>query len=113
MYQLIDRIFDENFEGDRSFCEEDKIPFSFLFKERKWSRKEVKEIYQNSIKTGIGVGLRSASVEGQRIDLIKNTTNIKHKEFLDKFHKLAEEYNCAIQYHPIYGMTVQDMDRQY
>ena len=110
MYPLIDRIFEENFKEDNSFTSENLI-FSTIFGEKKYRLSKVREIYQRAIKTGIGVGLRNASVEGQRIDLIKNTANVKHKEFLDKFHKLAEEYNCAIQYHPIYGMTIQDMDR--
>jgi hypothetical protein len=32
-------------------------------------------------------------------------TKPEHKEFLEKFYKLAEEYNCSIQYHPEVGMV--------
>jgi hypothetical protein len=33
-------------------------------------------------------------------------TKPEHKEFLEKFYKLAEEYKCRITYHPLVGMVV-------
>ena len=33
------------------------------------------------------------------------------KEFIEKFYKLAEEYNCAIEYHPLHGMCVVQLKK--
>lgn len=66
--------------------------------------------WQEGIKLGIETGLRCASLEGQKIEINSNVKNPKHKKFLEKFYALAEEYKCAIQYHPEYGIFVVDRD---
>ncbi len=43
-----------------------------------------------------------------KILLSQNTIDDRQKEFLEKFYKLSEEYNCGIQYHPKLGMVVID-----
>ena len=68
----------------------------------------MRETWDRGIKYGIEIGLRKSSLEGQRIELNQNTTDGKHKEFLEKFYQLSDEYKCAIQYHPEIGMVVVD-----
>ena len=38
---------------------------------------------------------------------------LQDKEFLEKFYKLADEYNCQVQYHPKHGMTVITKNIRY
>lgn len=102
----IERIFREEMKGDTSFQEKEDSGLSFLFGTTKYSKQEMRETWDMGIKRGIEIGLYRASLEGQRIELNRNTTNEKHKEFLEKFYQLAAEYNCAIQYHPEVGMVV-------
>lgn len=92
-------------KDDKSF-EEREHPLALLFGGTKYTKEDMKKTWQHGIKMGIEIGLRRGSLEGQRIELNKNTTNEKHKEFLQKFYKLADEYQCAIQYHPEFGMVV-------
>ena len=77
-----------------------------LFGTNLYTKQEMRETWDRGIKHGIEIGLRKASLEGQRIELTHNTTNEKHKEFLEKFYQLAAEYKCAVQYHPEVGMVV-------
>jgi hypothetical protein len=102
----IERIFKEEMQGDTSFQEKES-GLSLLFGTNKYSKQEMRETWNRGIKHGIEIGLRKASLEGQKIELNKNTTNEKHKEFLEKFYKLSEEYQCAIQYHPEMGMIIK------
>lgn len=101
----IEHIFREEMRGDTSF-QEKGTGLSLLFGTHKYSKQEMRETWDKGIKHGIEIGLRKASLEGQRIELTHNTTNEKHKEFLEKFYQLADEYRCAIQYHPEVGMVV-------
>lgn len=98
-------IFDEEMKGDTSFQEKDH-PLSIMFGTNKYTKHEMRETWDNGIKHGIEIGLRRASIEGQRIELNANTKESKEKEFLEKFYRLADEYNCSIQYHPQHGMVV-------
>lgn len=90
--------------GDTSFQE--KASFLSLFRRESYSKQEMIETWQRGIKYGIEIGLRKASLEGQKIELNRNTTNERHKEFLEKFYQLVDEYKCAVQYHPEVGMVV-------
>ena len=101
----IEQIFREEMQGDISFQEKEST-LSLLFGTNKYSKQEMRETWDRGIKHGIEIGLRKASLEGQRIELYHNTGNENHKEFLDKFYQLAAEYKCAIQYHPVLGMVV-------
>jgi hypothetical protein len=101
----IEHIFNESMQGDKSFQEKES-GLSLLFGANKYSKQEMRETWNKGIKHGIEIGLRYASLDGQRIELRKNTTNEKHNEFIEKFYKLAEEYKCAVQYHPKYGMVI-------
>jgi len=101
----IENIFREEMKGDTSFQEKESS-LSLLFGTNKYSKQEMRETWDRGIKHGIEIGLRKASLEGQKIELNHNTPEGKHKEFLEKFYKLAEEYKCAIQYHPQIGMVV-------
>lgn len=74
----------------------------------KYSQTEVRKIWFDAMTIGIREGLRIASVEGQIVEITNNCKDPKHKEFLEKFYKLADEYKCAIQYHPTHGMLVID-----
>ena len=103
----IEHIFREEMKGDTSF-QDKEIGLSFLFGPHKYSKREMRETWNRGIKHGIGIGLRKAGLEGQRIELNNNTTNERHREFLEKFYQLAAEYKCAIQYHPEFGMVVID-----
>jgi hypothetical protein len=101
----IEHIFIEEMKGDTSFQEKES-GLSLLFGKNKYSKQEMRETWNRGIKHGIEIGLRKASLEGQRIELNRNTENEKHKEFLEKFYQLADEYKCAIQFHPEVGMVV-------
>lgn len=101
----IENIFRETMKGDTSFQEKDNV-LSLLFGTNKYSKREMRETWDNGIKHGIEIGLRKASLEGQRIELSANTTNPKHKEFIEKLYALCAEFNCAVQYHPEVGMVV-------
>ena len=101
----IEHIFREAMKGDTSFQEKES-GLSLLFGTRKYSKQEMRQTWDRGIKYGIEIGLRKASLEGQRIELEKNTTSEKHKEFIQKFYQLADEYKCAVQYHPEVGMVV-------
>lgn len=101
----IEHIFREEMEADTSFQEKES-GLSLLFGTNKYSKAEMRETWNRGIKHGIEIGLRRASLEGQMIELNHNTPEGKHKEFLEKFYQLADEYKCAIQYHPEVGMIV-------
>ena len=101
----VEHIFKEEMKGDTSFQEKDST-LNLLFGNNKYSKQEMRETWDRGIKHGIEIGLRKASLEGQKIELNNNITNQNHKEFLKKFYQLANEYKCAIQYHPKYGMII-------
>ena len=105
MDSRIEHIFREEMEGDTSFQEKES-GLSILFGTNKYSKVEMRETWVRGIKHGIEIGLRKASIEGQKIELNHNTTNEKHKEFIEKFYQLAAEYKCAVQYHPQAGMVI-------
>jgi len=105
MDMRIEHIFLETMKGDTSFQEKES-GLSLIFGTNKYSKQEMKKTWDIGIKHGIEIGLRKASLEGQRVELSVNTTDQKHKEFLEKFYQLADEYKCAIQYHPKVGMVV-------
>jgi hypothetical protein len=105
----VKQIIDEHKLYDNSFKEKETT-LSLLFGGHKYTQSEAREIWFSGIACGVEIGLNKASLEGQKLELINNTENPKHKEFLEKFYKLASEYQCAIQYHPQFGMTV--IDRQ-
>jgi hypothetical protein len=101
----IEHIYFEEIKNDKSFKEKDDM-LSLLFGRTKYSKEDIKQAWKDGIKHGIEIGLRKASLEGQRIELNHNTLEGKHKEFLEKFYQLADEYKCAVQYHPEVGMVV-------
>lgn len=101
----IQKIFHEEMDGDKSFLEKDSS-LQMIFGGTKYSKMEMRETWHRGIRHGIEIGLKRASLEGQKIELTKNTTNEKHKEFITKFYQLADEYGCAIQYHPQFGMVI-------
>ena len=106
----IENIFAQEMKGNASFKEKES-GLSLFFGGTKYYKKEMRKTWDMGIKLGIEIGLNRASLEGQIIELNQNTPKGKNKEFLEKFYKLAEEYNCAIQYHPQIGMVV--LDREY
>ena len=106
----IETIFEEQMKGDTSFQEKES-GLSLLFGGTSYNKLEMRDTWNSGIKHGIEIGLNVASLEGQKIELNHNTPDGKNKEFLEKFYKLAEEYKCAIQYHPKIGMVV--LDREY
>lgn len=108
----IETIFREEMEGDTSFQEKESV-LILLFGGTKYTNADMRKTWHSGIKYGIEIGLHKASLEGQRIELHNNTINPEHKEFLEKFYKLAEEYGCAIQYHPEHGMIVEDVRRHF
>lgn len=91
---------------DKSFTEKGLFGFT-----PKYNQSEVREIWFSTMALGMNEGLRMGSLAGQRIDTSNGCKNERHKEFYQKFLKLAEEYNCAILFHPLEGMIVADLDR--
>jgi len=106
----IENIISEMKLSDNSFKEKE-TGLSLFFGGHKYTQSEAREIWFSGIRVGIEEGLRRSSLEGQRIETHRNLTNDRHKEFYEKFLKLAEEYECRIQYHPHLGMCVTDMSR--
>jgi hypothetical protein len=104
MDNRIEYIFDKEMKDDKSFLDKDS-GLAMLFGGTRYSKLEARDIWHRGIKAGIEIGLNYGSPEGQIIQLNENTKP-EHKDFLDKFYKLAEEYNCRIQYHPEVGMVV-------
>lgn len=98
----IEQIFYQEMSGDTSFQERESLA-TLIFGSRKYSKNEMRETWNRGIKLGIEIGIRKASVEGQKIELYHNITNPRHKEFVDKFYALAAEYQCAIQYNAFSG----------
>lgn len=78
-----------------------------------YSQADMRETWFQGIEYGLEMGLNLASLEGQRITINNNMKNPRHKEFYEKFLKLAQEYKCAIQYHPQVGMCVIDRNYNY
>lgn len=105
----VERIFHQEMKDDKSFLEKES-GLQMLFGGIRYSKLEVRDIWHRGVKLGIEIGLRKASLEGQRIELRENSDS-RHKEFIDKFYKLAEEYECAVSYHPEVGMVI--LDRKY
>lgn len=86
---------------DKSFTERGLWGLPIMY-----SQSECREFWFEAMELGIQEGLRIGSIQGQRIDTSNSCKNERHKEFYTKFLKLAEEYNCAIVYHPHEGMCV-------
>lgn len=105
MKLLIDRIFDEEVGKNVPFNEKGST-LNSLFGRKYYTEKDIRENWCQGVRHGIEIGLRRASLEGQILELNNNTVDKKHKEFLERFYQLADEYSCAIQYHPIKGMTI-------
>lgn len=101
----VEFIFKHEMDGDTSFQERG---LASLLRPSRYDSEDMRETWYRGIKHGIEIGLRRGSVEGQKIDINQNTIDPKHKEFLEKFYKLAEEYKCEISYHPEFGMMVLD-----
>lgn len=105
----VEKIFHDEMKDDKSFLEKD-YGLQVLFGGIRYSKLEARDIWHRGVKLGIELGLRKASLEGQRIEL-KENSEVRHKEFIEKFYKLAEEFECEISYHPEHGMIV--LDRKY
>lgn len=103
----VEHIFETHMKGDKSFLEKDH-PFSIIFGRHNYTKQEMRETWHRGIRHGIELGLIEASLDGQLMPLRNNTTNERHKEFIQKFTELANEYECAIQYHPRIGMVIID-----
>lgn len=76
----------------------------------KYKQSEVREIWFNAMELGMLEGIRIGSLKGQQMELM-NQTDPRKKEFIKKFYKLAKEYNCAISFHPDFGMQIIDLKR--
>jgi hypothetical protein len=109
MDNRIEYIFNKEMKGDKSFQEKPSGLATLFGYGTTYKQTEVRDIWHRGIKVGIEIGLNYASPQGQIIQLNENT-DPKHREFLEKFYKLAEEYKCAIEYHPEKGMIVLDRD---
>ena len=97
-------------KNDKSFTEKENV-FSLLLGGIKYNQVDVREIWFQGITVGLSEGLRIASLDGQKIDIMNSCKNERHKEFYNEFLKLSEKYNCAIQYHPVDGMCIIDLNR--
>ncbi len=99
----IEQIMSEQELNDKSFLEKDNFS---LFGTNKYTKYEMRETWFRGIRHGLEIGLFRAGLEGQKIELGKNTGDEKYQEFIRKYYELAEEYGCAIQYHPVHGMKI-------
>lgn len=106
----VKQIMSEYVKHDTSFTQP-PAGLELIFGQKKYTQQEVRRIWIDGIEWGVEIGLDKASLEGQKLELTRNTKNSKHNEFIEKFYKLADEYGCAIQYHPIYGMVIIDKEK--
>lgn len=102
----VEYIFNKEFKNDTSFTEK-PTGLELLFGTSKFTQQEVRDVWRRGIKLGIEVGLLYSDPQGQRIEM-KENTNEKHKEFLEKMYNLCNQYKCSIEYHPEMGMVVLD-----
>ena len=105
MDSRIEHIMNEQELNDKSFLEKD-TRLGSIFGTNKYTKYEMRDTWLRGIRHGVEIGLNKASLEGQKIELGKNTGNERHQEFIRKYYELAEEYGCAIQYHHVHGMTI-------
>lgn len=104
------RVFQKMLEirrTDKSFTEKGLFGFPI-----KYTQSECREFWFNAMTLGMIEGIKIGSLQGQRIDLFNSCKEPRQKEFLEKFYKLTEEYNCAIVYHPHDGMVVLDLNNR-
>lgn len=92
---------------DRSFTEK-----GFLGLPISYNQHECRKFWFDAMAIGMQEGIRIGSLQGQRIDNYNSCKTDKQREFLDKFYKLSEEYNCVINYHPVEGMCIIDLNEQ-
>ena len=71
-------IFEEEMKGDTSFQEKDNI-LSKIFHPTRYSDRDMRETWDKGIMLGIEIGLRRASLEGQRIELERNICTEREK----------------------------------
>ncbi len=94
--------------NDNSFKEKESL-LTLITGGIKFSQSQVRDIWFQAMELGMEKGLEMGSREGQRVDLFNSCKVPRQKEFLEKFYKLAEEYNCSIMYHPTDGMCIRDL----
>jgi len=108
--QVLDRIFEEEMKGDKSFTAEKTSIFElmliFLFGEKKFTRKEAKDIWNGGIKLGIEIGLRRVSIDAQNVELSASAKDSHHLAFLSEYYALCDKYKCGIHFHPDHGVCV-------
>lgn len=110
MRQRIEHIFLEAIKDDNSFKESEPW-FGLFFGNKRYTKREMRETWEDGIKHGIGIGLYKASLEGQKIEINTNIQNEKHKEFIEKLYALYADYGFGIQYHPKHGMCVVEFKK--
>lgn len=106
MKEIIDRIFNEELDGDMSFLDDGVIGLHVYVGTQLYSAKETRQAYHDGIRRGIEIGLRKAWMEQRRLPL-PNMTLRKSQEFLEKFYRLTQEYNCSMQFELGLGITVR------
>jgi hypothetical protein len=73
----VERIFHQEMKDDKSFLEKES-GLQMLFGGIRYSKLEARDIWHRGVKLGIEIGLRKASLEGQRIELRENSDS-RHK----------------------------------
>ena len=101
----VNLIFEREMKNDRSFQNDGNSSFfGRLFGLNKTDRK-LRDIWHLGIKYGIEIGLRRASVEGQKKELTHNTAP-EDRAILEEIFDVMNKHNCAIQYHPDHGQMI-------
>lgn len=84
------------------------ISFLETFIRRRYNDEDLKREFYSGLREGIFIGFEKSSLDGQKIELNLNIKNIRHKEFIDKFYSLCDEYKCDIQWNEKSGLCVID-----
>ena len=66
------------------------------------------KVFSDGYATGLEEGLRDSFNTDKLVNSM-NLENRRHKEFYEKFLTLASEYNCRFNFHPLYGMMLEDI----
>jgi hypothetical protein len=108
----MEEIYSQEMKGDTSFREK-STGLELFFGVNYKHKAELKKTREQGIKLGIEIGLRRASLEGQKVEMYQNVKDERQKEFLDKFYALCGEMGFGIQHHPQHGMIVVDSKNNF
>ena len=90
-------------ETDTSFTEKGLFGITPKFKQS-----EMRETWFLGISEGLEIGMRLASLAGQKVTLDNSPKTEMQTKFLQELADISKKYSCAVQFHPEHGMCIVD-----